>query len=231
MPDSPTIMWTARLGTAVTLLLSLVALSSVAARGAFTFQVLATGTAPDGPEVLEEFNARYAAHPWWTLCHLVSGFLFIVTGPWQFLASVRRRWRKLHRVLGRVFVASGVVSALTALAFVAELPVYGGFSSSVGAGLGSVLFLIAIFQAYRAARQKRFVEHREWMIRSYAMGLGIATFRVLLPLLMLPPLSATFVESWDTVIWLGFIVNLLVAETWINVTRPPLVSRAAAVEA
>lgn len=219
MQSTRTIVWTARLGFVAIGLLTFVALTSVIARGAFTYQVLVHGTVPDVPEMLTDFNARYANHPWWTLVHLVFGFLFMVSGPWQFVATVRRRWRKLHRVLGRVFIVSGVGAALTALVFVANLPVYGAFSSSVGSFLGAALFLIAIVTAYRAARNKRFVQHREWMIRSYAMGLGIATFRVLLPVFMLPPFSVSFVESWNTVVWLGFIVNLLVAEVWIDLTR------------
>jgi hypothetical protein len=42
---------------------------------------------------------------------------------------------------------------------------------------------------------------------------------------MMPPLSATFPEAWDTVVWLGFIVNVAAAELWINLTRPKLVAR------
>ncbi len=39
------------------------------------------------------------------------------------------------------------------------------------------------------------------------------------------PLGATFPEAWDTVVWLGFGINLVVAEIWINVTRPGPIAR------
>jgi hypothetical protein len=55
------------------------------------------------------------------------------------------------------------------------------------------------------------------MIRTFAIGLGISTFRVLLPVLM--AFGATFPEAWETVVWLGFLTNAVVAEVWINVTR------------
>ncbi len=96
---------------------------------------------------------------------------------------------------------------------------FGNFSSSVAVTFGSVLFLFSIGRAYALIRLRQVKLHREWMIRSYALGLGIATFRLLLPILMLPPLGASFMDAWDTVTWLGFTINLLVAECWINLTR------------
>ncbi len=135
------------------------------------------------------------------------------------MEGFRNRHWKLHRLLGKVFIITGVISAVTALVFVAVLPVFGSFSSSVAVTFGSVLFLFSIGRAYVLIRRRQVKLHREWMIRSYALGLGIASFRLLLPILMLPPMSASFVEAWDTVTWLGFSLNLLVAECWINLTR------------
>ena len=57
------------------------------------------------------------------------------------------------------------------------------------------------------------------IIRCFAIGLGISTFRLLIPLLMLPPIEASFSEAWETVAWLGFVINLGAAEVWINLTR------------
>jgi hypothetical protein len=74
-------------------------------------------------------------------------------------------------------------------------------------------------QAVRHIKARRIRQHREWMIRGYALGLGIATFRVLLVILRLS--GVPFVEAWDTVMSLSFTINVLVAEWWINVTRHP----------
>jgi hypothetical protein len=109
------------------------------------------------------------------------------------------------------------------VAFVAVLPVWGSFASSVGVLVASAGFAVALVQGYRHIRRREIAQHREWMIRLFAIGLGISTFRVLLPLMML--LGATFTEAWDTVVWLGFVVNAVVAELWINVTRAPAVRR------
>lgn len=205
----------ARLGWIVVTLLVLLALSSVVARFADTMGVLVQGR----PAKEHPFDGRYQARPILTLIHIIAGAIFLVIGPFQFMERFRTRHWKLHRLLGKIFIVTGVISAVTALIFVAVLPVFGSFSSSVAVTFGSLLFLFSIGRAYALIRRRQVKLHREWMIRSYALGLGIATFRLLLPILMAPPLRASFVEAWDTVTWLGFSINLLVAECWINLTR------------
>jgi uncharacterized membrane protein len=207
----------ARLGFVVVFLLTALALLSVIMRFIFTWRVLSDGAAAAVPTNV--FEDRYAAHPWLTMTHVVAGFFFMVTGPWQFMPTIRNRVLRFHRISGRVYIIAGLVAAITALAYVPLLPVFGTFTAKVASTLGATLFLISIFQAYATIRRREIRKHREWMIRSYALGLGIATFRALLPILMSSPLRIPFPEAWDTVVWLGFTINILVAETWINVTR------------
>jgi uncharacterized membrane protein len=206
-----------RIGFVVVLFLVALALLSVAIRFVRTIDVLLHGAshpASSGP-----FESRYEAHPYLTLIHVVAGFFFMITGPVQFVESIRLRRPSWHRLSGRIFIVSGVVCAVSALMFVAVLPVFGSFSSSVAVSLGSILFLIAIARAYVLIRRRQVRKHREWMIRAFALGLGIATFRLLLPILNSPLIGASFMEAWDTVTWLGFSINLLVAEAWIGFTR------------
>jgi hypothetical protein len=126
---------------------------------------------------------------------------------------------RYHRWSGRVFMLASVVGVASAVAMVPVLPVFGSFSTRVGVVSASVGFSLALVQGYLCVRRREFAKHREWMIRTFAIGLGISTFRVLIPILMLPPFRATFPEAWDTVVWLGFAINAIVAEIWINVTR------------
>ena len=66
--------------------------------------------------------------------------------------------------------------------------------------------------------RKEVSQHREWMIRTFSLAMGVATVRVFLILLQsLMGLSQE--ESFGASFWLGFSVNLVVAEAWINHTR------------
>ena len=68
------------------------------------------------------------------------------------------------------------------------------------------------------ANRKEVRLHREWMILTFSLAMGVATIRVFFVLLgALTGLS--FEEVFGTSFWLGFGVNLLVAEVWINYTQ------------
>jgi uncharacterized membrane protein len=216
------VRWLGRLGFVVVILLALVGINSVVGRFIATVDYLATDTKMDLPELPEMrgFNDRYYANPYLTLAHVTTGFLFMTLGPLQFVPAIRNRWMGFHRWCGRVFLLASLVGLVTAVAFVPLLPVWGSFSTRVGVIVASTLFAISLVQGYRNILRRNIAKHREWMIRLFAIGLGISTFRVLIPLLMLPPIAVSFNEAWDTVVWLGFVINIGVAEWWINLTRP-----------
>ncbi len=123
---------------------------------------------------------------------------------------------------------ASLVGVVSALLFVGRLPVFGSLSTSVGVVFAGTLFLVCLVQGYRTVRRRQFLVHREWMIRTFAIGLGISMFRVLVPVLMMPPLEASFPEAWDASVWLAFGLNTLSAEVWINLTRAKLRERAMA---
>lgn len=211
-----------RVGFVIAILLAMVGLSIAVTRLNVTLQSI-SNPAYTAPQDLEppgaNFTPRYNAHPYWTLAHVAAGILFMTLGPVQFVAAVRNRWLTFHRWSGRVFLVAALVGVVTALVFVPVLPVFGSLSTQVGVVFASSIFLVCLAQGYRTARRRDFVAHREWMIRTFAIGLGISTFRVLIPFLMMPPIRASFPEAWDTVVWLGFSINAVAAEVWINLTR------------
>ena len=81
-----------------------------------------------------------------------------------------------------------------------------------------VLFLFALGKGWAAIRARRFAEHRRWMIRGYAIGLGVGTVR--------PIVGAFFATSrftgltphdfFGAAFWLGFLISLAMGEAWIR---------------
>jgi hypothetical protein len=59
-----------------------------------------------------------------------------------------------------------------------------GFSSSVGNTTLGVLWLVTGVAGYRAARARRFADHRVWMVRSVALTFSIVANRVWLILFL-----------------------------------------------
>ena len=102
-----------------------------------------------------------------------------------------------------------------------------GFVSQVGNTMLALLWLPITIAGFRMARQRRFVEHREWMLRSYALTTSIVVNRlwvVLLILVLLPQLNTAFGGNEQAMIntaanasvWLSWVVNLLVVEWWLQ---------------
>jgi hypothetical protein len=94
----------------------------------------------------------------------------------------------------------------------------GGANETAATTVFAVLFLFALTKALQHVRAGRVVRHREWMLRAYAIGLGVATTR--------PIVGAFFAagrlaprEFFGIAFWLGFTLTALAGEIWINVTR------------
>ncbi len=164
------------------------------------------------------FELRYLEHPIVTALHMLSGILFISLAPLQFVKRLRIKRLNLHRQLGRVLVCCALVSGAYGLISTIVLPAFGGLPSEAAAWFFGPLFLFAILRAFWCARNKKITQHRQWMIRAFALGLGVGTQRIFLIILMIST-GYSFEESFGPALWLGFGLNLLIAESWINATR------------
>ena len=54
---------------------------------------------------------HYEPFKWWLLPHGVAGACALLLGPMQFSERLRYRFRKLHRVLGRIYAAGVFIAA------------------------------------------------------------------------------------------------------------------------
>lgn len=164
------------------------------------------------------FEGRYVEHPWMTLLHSLPGFLFMALGPLQFISTIRKRWIHLHRMSGRIYLGVCTFVAIGAISMGFALPIWGWTALQWGTLGYSLLLLFFVFKAYRHIRARQFAQHREWMIRGFATGLSIATFRVIVGDVLLP-IGVDFTTAWNTSALISFPINLAAAELWIRATR------------
>jgi hypothetical protein len=112
--------------------------------------------------------------------HIAAGFLALLSGPPQFSSRLRRRSPWFHRVLGRVYVISVLIAAPLAviLAYHRRIPhvtPYFFLASSLQASA----WIVTTFAAFLTARNRHIQEHRQWMVRSYAVTFTFIGIRVL----------------------------------------------------
>jgi len=172
------------------------------------------------PAEIRRYDARLADHPRLTRLHILSGALFLLLAPLQFVPSLRNRYRNLHRWSGRLLLALAATLMIGAAYFGIGMP-FGGAQEAIPMVVFGPLFVIALARAWIAIRQGQQDLHREWMIRAFSVAIGISTMRVVLlavdyPLTMLrvPP-TGVFVIS----IWIGWLLSIGAAEAWIRRTR------------
>ena len=170
----------------------------------------------------ENFNftqqkAVYTAHITMLMTHIITAMLAILIGPFQFLPGLRKgRLLKIHRWLGRAYLLSILFGGISGL-YMAQFA-YGGIISRLGFGTLAILWLYSGYRAYRHIRNKEIEQHREWMIRNYALTLAGLMLRVWVPLSI--PLGIDFTLAYMFIGWLCWVPNLLVAEWIVRRTRP-----------
>lgn len=169
---------------------------------------------------LDRFDSRFAAHRGATLLHIIPGALVLILAPLQFLTRGRARYARLHRWSGWVIVMLALVATGGALFFGIGMP-YGGNPESIPIALFSLILLIALFRAVTAIRAGRVAEHRELMIRAFAVLIAISTVRfVAIPIdLFTTPLGLGPRAQFVLAVWTGWLLTLAAAEWWIRRTR------------
>ena len=105
--------------------------------------------------------------------HTICGMIALLAGPLQFSSRFRQRHLKFHRVLGRMYVVSVLIGAITGVALAAGRPGLPGTSMQAAA------WIVCTVAAFVTARNRQFVQHRQWMARSYAVTFTIVSSRVL----------------------------------------------------
>jgi uncharacterized membrane protein len=149
--------------------------------------------------------------------HILLGGLALLSGCTQFLPKLRQKRLALHRNLGKVYVASVLLSGCAGfgVAFAAS----GGLMAQLGFGTLAILWLFTTMQAYQSIRRKNIAQHQNWMTRSYALCFGAVTLRLWMPI-FLGGLGMSFEAAYPIIAWLAWVPNLAVAELIIGLRKP-----------
>ncbi len=153
---------------------------------------------------LPEDSQRLTAAPLWHFMHVLGGASFGILGPIQFSRVLMRRYGRLHRVMGRVFVAAGVSIALSSLGLLWHFPDTYSVAMNSGRLLFGIALGVALAIAMKGIHKRDFTRHRNWMIRAYAIGMGATSVTmVFFPIYVItgePPMGLTadivFLGSW-----------------------------------
>ena len=112
------------------------------------------------------------------LVHLVTILPASLLAVSQFVPRIRSRFTSYHRITGRVINALTVVSTLSGWS-IARVSFGGDLSIQSGIYVLGLMTLYSMIASWRAIRQLRIDEHREWIIRAWGYQMSIVTMRLI----------------------------------------------------
>lgn len=170
--------------------------------------------------------STFALHFPLLVAHVMFASVAMLTCVFQVWPWFRNRYRTAHRVMGRVYVFGGVLPAGILGTVIGMASPFGPTVQVSGMLLGP-LWLVSTVVGWRMARQRRYAEHRRWMLRSFALTFSIVTNRVwgvVMAIVLYPQLDTTFGGSEVALqqamagvsAWLGWVVPLLIVQWWLE---------------
>lgn len=166
-------------------------------------------------------------HFWLLVAHIATAAMATVTGFAQFVPWVRRRHPRIHRWTGRTYLFAGVFPSMVLAVPVAAWSPF-GLSNILGLLALDGMWMFTAIAGYRAARQRRYADHRVWMIRNFAVTLASLASRpwqVLLAVLIFGPLFGPMYHNQaapaihdlaSSNIWIALAVNVFVVEVYVQ---------------
>lgn len=153
--------------------------------------------------------SHYQPFKWWLLPHGLAGACALLLGPMQFSDRLRQRYLRLHRIVGRFYVAGALVLApLGTYIQYFEERMGGPRSFTMAAAADAAMLMLTTGIAFWFALRRKIPQHRQWMTRSYAVAIVFLEVRLISGLM-----------GWDnsasateTIVWLCVVFAVPLAD-------------------
>ncbi|MGC2195902.1 MAG: DUF2306 domain-containing protein [Terriglobales bacterium] len=123
---------------------------------------------------------HYQPFKWWLLPHGIAGACALLLGPMQFSDRLRRRFAKLHRVVGRIYIAGVFVAGPLGFYIQFFQERFGETRSfSIAGAVDATLWMTTTGIALAFILRGNVNLHRQWMTRSFAVALVFLEVRVI----------------------------------------------------
>lgn len=148
--------------------------------------------------------------------HIFSSTLVLIAGFTQFSRTVMKKMPKLHKVMGYIYAITLIfISGPGALAM--AFHANGGVPARASFVLLTFLWYVFTITAMVFVFKKKWNEHGNFMLRSYALTFSAITLRLYAFGIDYFHLPIKPVDAYITIAWLSWVPNLLVAELLIRI--------------
>ena len=145
--------------------------------------------------------------------HVCTSIFALITGITQFSVYIRNKYSQIHRFLGKTYILIVLLIASPSgliMAYYAN----GGFYPQLSFSIQAILWFYFTYLAFKFAKSKQWTEHKNFMLRSFALTLSAISLRLIklgiVSTIELPPM-----DTYRIVAWAGWLVNLMIVEIYI----------------
>jgi len=163
----------------------------------------------------DQYGPYFWSRRWWLVLHITGGIIALTVGVFQLWLGLTKRVALLHRALGKLYV--GVIAAGSAGGFYLALTISANPPYAAGLFTLCVAWVVTTSMAVLAIRRRNVPQHREWMMRSYAVTFAFVTFRFGVDLLVSRGLAAS--DAQGIMAWACWAVPLLLLEPLLQLRR------------
>lgn len=147
--------------------------------------------------------------------HAVGGSFMILSGAAALYVGWTGRWRRFHKAIGYSYLLLGGLGAVSAILLSVNLS-HPPVSVGVATGTLGVVWLAFAAMAWRAAKNRRFDSHKEWVVRSYVVTWTFVGCRIAQAV---PVFGHLGPEGITAGIWLYWVAPVLLCEIAIQWQR------------
>jgi uncharacterized membrane protein len=146
---------------------------------------------------------------WWLLPHGLAGACALILAPLQFSDRLRRRFTKMHRIVGRIYITGAFVLApLGVYIQYLEERIGEPRSFTIATSVDAILLMSTTAFALFFILKRKIQQHRQWMTRSYAVALIFFEVRLISGVLGLDD----SVGATETIVWICLAFSIPLAD-------------------
>jgi hypothetical protein len=164
---------------------------------------------------------KHAGHVWTLVGHAIGGTFMIWAGAGALFIGWTGRLRRWHKWFGYAYLGGGSIGAAVALWLSLHLT-HPPISLGVATATLAAAWLAFAAMALRAALNRRFESHREWVIRSYVLTWTFVGCRIAQEV---PVFAKLGQEGATAGVWLYWVAPILICEIALQWARGAPLSR------
>ena len=153
---------------------------------------------------------KHPEHFGMVFVHMIGGTIMLFIGAANLYIGTTNRFFKYHKLLGRTYLIGGTIGvAFVAAVLLSTAHKSGSIFTNMTISLLTLAaaWLASAAMAYRAVRNGKYGEHRDWIIRSYVLAWSFVFCRIASRVPEIGDLG-----NGEAFIWLSWVAPILICE-------------------